>query len=377
MKTKALELTMELVKRQSVTPEDSGCLKVIGARLQAQGFELIPLDANGVKNLLAIRGSEGPCFAFAGHTDVVPPGNIDQWIAPPFEPTIRDNRLYGRGTADMKASLAAMVVAVEEFISLRPENKSKIVFLLTSDEEGVATDGTIRIVEHLKKKTDLKIDYCVVGEPSSKRRLGDTIRIGRRGSLNGLVKIIGVAGHVAYPTDARNPIHEGLPALDELANHEWDSGNKYYPPTSMQISNLRAGTGTENVTPSIMECQFNFRFSTEQTADSLKDVTRQIFDRHNLNYEISWRLSGNPFLTPEGILTKTVKTVILDKLNIETELSTGGGTSDGRFIATLGTELIELGPLNGSIHKVDENIIVTEIDELKDLYFSILERILK
>ena len=266
MKNKVLELTMDLIRRQSVTPEDEGCLDVIGSRLQACGFQLTPINANNVRNLLAIKGSGEPCFAFAGHTDVVPPGDLTDWTSPPFEPTIRNERLYGRGAADMKASLAAMVVAVEEFTSKYPNNKGKIAFLLTSDEEGVATDGTIRIVEHIKNRTDLTIDYCVVGEPSSKDSLGDTIRIGRRGSLNAVLRGKGIEGHVAYPTEAKNPIHHALPALDELARYEWDAGNEYYPPTSMQISNVRAGAGTENVIPGALECQFNFRFSTEHTA---------------------------------------------------------------------------------------------------------------
>lgn len=377
MKNKVLELTMELIRRQSVTPEDEGCLEVIGSRLQACGFQLTHINANNVRNLLAIKGSGEPCFAFAGHTDVVPPGDITDWTSPPFEPTIRNERLYGRGAADMKTSLAAMVVAVEEFTSKCSGNNGKIAFLLTSDEEGVATDGTIRIVEHIKNETDLIIDYCVVGEPSSKDNLGDTIRIGRRGSLNAVLRVRGVEGHVAYPNEAKNPIHHALPALDELANHKWDTGNEYYPPTSMQISNVKAGAGTENVIPGAMECQFNFRFSTEHTAESLKQITQQIFDKYSLDYEISWRLSGNPFLTAEGKLTENVKAAIRDRLGIETELSTGGGTSDGRFIAPLGTELIELGPLNKSIHKVNENIVLTEISELKDLYFNILERMLK
>jgi succinyl-diaminopimelate desuccinylase len=377
MKNKVLELTMELIRRQSVTPKDEGCLEVIGSRLEACGFQLTSINANNVRNLLAIKGSGEPCFAFAGHTDVVPPGDITDWTSPPFEPTIRNGRLFGRGAADMKGSLAAMVVAVEEFNSKYPDNTGKIAFLLTSDEEGVATDGTIKIVEHIKNETDITIDYCVVGEPSSKDNLGDTIRIGRRGSLNAILRVKGIEGHVAYPTEAKNPIHCALPALDELATYEWDAGNEYYPPTSMQISNLRAGTGTENVIPGTMECQFNFRFSTEHTAESLKQITQQIFDKYSLDYEINWRLSGNPFLTAEGRLTENVKAAIQDRLNIETELSTGGGTSDGRFIAPLGTELIELGPLNNSIHKVNENIVLTEIVELKDLYFSILERMLK
>ena len=377
MKNKVLELTMDLIRRQSVTPEDEGCLDMIGSRLQACGFQLTPINANNVRNLLAIKGSGEPCFAFAGHTDVVPPGDITDWTSPPFEPTIRNERLYGRGAADMKASLAAMVVAVEEFTSKYPNNKGKIAFLLTSDEEGVATDGTIRIVEHIKNRTDLTIDYCVVGEPSSKDSLGDTIRIGRRGSLNAVLRVKGIEGHVAYPTEAKNPIHHALPALDELARYEWDAGNEYYPPTSMQISNVRAGAGTENVIPGALECQFNFRFSTEHTAESLKEVTQHIFDKYSLDYEISWRLSGNPFLTAEGKLTENVKAAIRDRLSVETELSTGGGTSDGRFIAPLGTELIELGPLNNSIHKVNENIVLTEISELKDLYFNILARMLK
>lgn len=377
MKNKVLELTMDLIRRQSVTPEDEGCLDVIGSRLQACGFQLTPINANNVRNLLAIKGSGEPCFAFAGHTDVVPPGDITDWTSPPFEPTIRNERLYGRGAADMKASLAAMVVAVEEFTSKYPNNKGKIAFLLTSDEEGVATDGTIRIVEHIKNRTDLTIDYCVVGEPSSKDSLGDTIRIGRRGSLNAVLRVKGIEGHVAYPTEAKNPIHHALPALDELARYEWDAGNEYYPPTSMQISNVRAGAGTENVIPGVLECQFNFRFSTEHTAESLKQITQQIFDKYSLDYEIDWRLSGNPFLTAEGKLTENVKAAIRDRLSVETELSTGGGTSDGRFIAPLGTELIELGPLNNSIHKVNENIVLTEISELKDLYFNILARMLK
>lgn len=376
MESKALKLTMELVRRQSVTPEDCGCLEIIGSRLKKIGFELTPVHSNGVKNLLAVRGAEGPCFAFAGHTDVVPALEAEGWVSPPFEPTLRDNHLYGRGTADMKASLAAMVVAVEEFVEINPTQTGRIAFLLTSDEEGLATDGTIRIVEHLQRE-NFKIDWCIVGEPSSKNKLGDTVRVGRRGSLNALLKIKGIEGHVAYPSDAKNPIHDALPALSELAKYEWDTGNNYYPPTSMQISNVRSGAGTENVIPGSMECQFNFRFSTEQTADSIKEITHHIFDNHDLIYEIAWRLSGNPFLTAGGALTETVTSVIQEELKISTELSTGGGTSDGRFIAPLGIELLELGPINGSIHKVNENIAVKEIDELKNLYFSILKRMLK
>ena len=368
---KTLELTKALIACPSVTPDDAGCLDLIQARLIPLGFDCRRLPSNGVDNLWAVRGDSGPCLAFAGHTDVVPPGPLEAWTRPPFEPVIADGKLWGRGAADMKGSLAAMVVAVERYIGRAPNHGGRIAFMLTSDEEGPATDGTLRIVQHLQEH-DIKVDWCIVGEPSSHLRLGDTVRVGRRGSLNGRLTVHGVQGHVAYPERSDNPVHRALGALAELAARHWDAGNAFYPPTSFQISNVHSGTGAENVIPGSLEVWFNFRYCTEQTADSLKAAVHGLFDRHALRYDLAWHLSGAPFLTAGGKLVEVVQRVLREQLQVEPELSTGGGTSDGRFIAPLGVEVVELGPINASIHKIDECVAVDELEQLAGIYAGIL-----
>ncbi len=375
MSDATLELTKALIACPSVTPADAGCLDLIQARLQALGFNCTRLPAGGVDNLWAVRGKEGPCLAFAGHTDVVPPGPLAAWTHPPFEPTVADGKLWGRGAADMKGSLAAMVVATERFVAQAPNHSGRIAFMLTSDEEGPATDGTVHIVEHLQKHA-IKVDWCVVGEPSSHLRLGDTVRVGRRGSLNGRVTVQGVQGHVAYPERSDNPIHRALSALQELAAQTWDQGNAYYPPSSFQISNINAGTGAENVIPATLEVWFNFRFCTEQTEAGLRAAVHRVLDQHDLRYELAWHLSGAPFLTAGGKLVEVVQQVLKARFNVEPELSTGGGTSDGRFIAPLGVEVVELGPINASIHKIDECVEVAELEELALVYADILSGLL-
>lgn len=369
------DFAIELVARPSVTPDDAGCLDAIGARLAALDFELTRLPSAGVDNLWAVRGVEGPCFAFAGHTDVVPAGDPQAWSSPPFAPTVRDGLLYGRGAADMKGSLAAMVVGVERFVRRHPTHPGRIAFILTSDEEGPATDGTVKVMAFLER-SDITVDWCLVGEPSSTTVLGDTVRVGRRGSLNAHLCVQGVQGHVAYADRADNPIHRALPALGELAARRWDDGNAFYPPTSFQISNLHAGTGAENVIPQTLEAWFNFRFCTEQTAASLRSAVHEIFDRHGLRYTIDWKLSGQPFLTAGGRLIETVGAVLEQQLGRRPELSTGGGTSDGRFIAPRGIELVEFGPCNASIHKIDEHVSLADLERLSEVYESILERML-
>ena len=370
-----LDLARALIACPSVTPTDAGCLDLIEARLRPLGFDCLRLPAGGVDNLWAIRGSEGPCLAFAGHTDVVPPGPLAAWSRPPFEPQVVDGKLWGRGAADMKGSLAAMVVAVERFVAHVPGHQGQIAFMLTSDEEGPATDGTVRIVEHLREH-GIKVDWCIVGEPSSHLRLGDTLRVGRRGSLNGRLTVQGVQGHVAYPERADNPIHCALAALQALTARQWDEGNAYYPPTSFQISNLSAGTGAENVIPGHLDVWFNFRYCTEQTAAGLRAAVEQLLDARGVRYELAWHLSGAPFLTAGGRLVEVVQQVLKTRLDVEPELSTGGGTSDGRFIAPLGVEVVELGPINASIHKIDECVAVAELAELAEVYADILHGLL-
>ncbi len=369
------DLTASLVSRASVTPSDCGCLDLIGERLAACGFELTRLAHGEVDNLWAQRGSHGPCFAFAGHTDVVPAGDAGAWRTPPFEPTVIDDLLYGRGAADMKGSLAAMVVAVEQFVSDHPAHPGRIAFMLTSDEEGPAVDGTVRITEFLRREK-ITVDWCLVGEPSSAATLGDTLRVGRRGSLNGRLLVRGVQGHVAYPAAARNPIHLAFGALAELSARRWDDGNEFYPPSSFQISNIHAGSGAENVIPQDLEVWFNFRYCTEQTTEGLQREVEAILARHGLEFEIDWRVSGLPFLTAGGRLVETLSAVIRDTLGVETELSTGGGTSDGRFIAPLGIEVVELGPNNATIHKIDERVSLSELDKLARVYRRLLESML-
>jgi len=370
-----LELTCELIRRPSVTPEDAGCQELMIERLEKLGFQIERLPFEEVTNLWARRGSEGPLFCFAGHTDVVPTGPADKWSHPPFEPTLEEGYLYGRGAADMKGSIAAFMTALERFIEHHPDHKGSIALLITSDEEGPFINGTTRVIDHLEARNE-KIDWCIVGEPSSTDRVGDVIKNGRRGSLGGTLKVRGVQGHVAYPHLVRNPIHEAAPALAELAATAWDEGNEFFPPTSFQISNIHAGTGATNVVPGEVEVAFNFRFSTETTADDLKSRVREILDRHGLEWDIDWILSGNPFLTAAGSLVDAAREAIRAVTGVETELSTSGGTSDGRFIAPTGAQVVELGPVNATIHKIDERVRAEDLDTLSALYENILARLL-
>ncbi|MBT8144890.1 MAG: succinyl-diaminopimelate desuccinylase [Gammaproteobacteria bacterium] len=369
-----IDLARELIQRRSITPQDAGCLDTIADRLDAAGFVIERLPFGEVDNLWARRGNSGPLVCFAGHTDVVPPGPAGAWDSDPFEPEIRNGLLFGRGAADMKGSIAAMVVAAERFTDSRPDHDCSLAFLLTSDEEGVAIDGTRRVMEVLRSRSE-QIDYCVVGEPSSHDRLGDRIRVGRRGSLHGRLTIQGVQGHVAYPQLARNPIHDAAPALTRLTTETWDQGNDHFPPTSFQISNLKAGTGADNVIPGELEALFNFRFSTAVTEQQLRDRTESLLTQAGLDFTIDWRLSGVPFLTQHGKLVDSAIAVIEAHCGYAPQLSTGGGTSDGRFIAPSGAELIELGPVNASIHKVNEHVEVSELERLADLYQALLLRL--
>lgn len=370
-----LDLTLELLRRPSLTPADAGCQEILRARLDKIGFVCEDLPFGAVSNLWARRGLSGPLLVFAGHTDVVPTGPLDAWQSPPFTPCVRDGQLYGRGAADMKGSLAAMVVACERFYASHPQARGSVAFLVTSDEEGQAVDGTVRVVEQLRQR-QITPDWCIVGEPSSDQRLGDTIKVGRRGSLNGVLKVLGRQGHVAYPERADNPIHRALPALSELAATVWDQGNDDFPATRLQISNLHAGTGANNVIPGAIEIVFNFRFSTAIDADTLRQRTAAILDRHGLRYELQWSLSGLPFLTSAGPLRQAVIDSIVAGLGYTPECSTAGGTSDGRFIATLGTQVVELGPVNHSIHQIDEHVAVADLDALARVYEDILRRLI-
>lgn len=368
-------LTEELIALDSVTPHDKGCQQRLIELLSPLGFVCETIESNGVTNLWARRGTASPVFVFAGHTDVVPSGPVDQWVSQPFSPTVRDGKLYGRGASDMKASIAGMVVAAEEFVAAHPDHEGSIAFLITSDEEGPAVDGTVVVCELLEERGE-KIDYCLVGEPTSSHVLGDMIKNGRRGSLSGCLVVKGVQGHIAYPHLARNPIHQAAPALAELAAEVWDEGNEYFPPTSWQVSNIAAGTGATNVIPGQMKVDFNFRFSTASTAEGLQARVHAILDRHGLDYDLQWTLSGEPFLTPKGTLSDAVCGSIKEELGVATELSTTGGTSDGRFIARICPQVVEFGPLNASIHKIDEHIEVRYIDPLKNIYRRTLERLL-
>jgi succinyl-diaminopimelate desuccinylase len=377
-----LALLEQLIARPSVTPADAGCLELIGARLDAAGFTLERMDSGPddvlVSNLWAVRrgqSSDGPLLVFAGHTDVVPTGDLAKWTSDPFVPTVRGNRLYGRGAADMKTSLAAMVVAAEDFAAMHPDHRGSVAFLLTSDEEGPARDGTVVCVERLRARGE-RLDYCIVGEPTSVERLGDTVKNGRRGSLSGKLRVIGVQGHVAYPHLARNPVHQAAPALAELAVSEWDNGNAYFPPTTFQISNVAAGTGAGNVIPGEMVVDFNFRFSTESTPEALRQRVHALLDRHGLEYTLDWTLSGEPFLTPEGELSAAIGAAIEAETGVSAELSTTGGTSDGRFIAKLCPQVVEFGPLNASIHKIDEYVPLDQIAPLTRIYRRTLENLL-
>ena len=369
------DLARQLIARHSVTPVDDGCQPLLAERLGAIGFTIEHLHYGEVDNLWARRGTEGPVFAFAGHTDVVPPGPREAWHSDPFTAEVRDGYLYGRGAADMKTSIAAMVTACERFVATHDAHRGSIAFLITSDEEGPSIDGTVKVVEQLEARGE-KIDWCLVGEPSSKARAGDIIKNGRRGSINGVLHIHGRQGHVAYPQLADNPIHRAAPALAELASLDWDRGNEHFPPTSFQISNIHAGDGTVNVIPGSVEVLFNLRFSTESTVESIHARTHEILDRHGLDYTLDWKLSGHPFITPAGELVEAARAAIRKVTGIHTELSTSGGTSDGRFIAPTGAQVVELGPVNATIHQVNECVRISEIDDLSVIYEEILIHLL-
>jgi succinyl-diaminopimelate desuccinylase len=373
--SRTLALTEELIALSSITPDDKGCQRRLIELLSPLGFVCETITSKGVTNLWARKGTQAPLFVFAGHTDVVPTGPLDQWESQPFIPTHRGGKLFGRGAADMKTSIAAMVVACEEFTRIHPGHKGSIAFLITSDEEGPATDGTVVVCARLEERGE-KIDFCLVGEPTSAHILGDMIKNGRRGSLSGHLVIKGVQGHIAYPQLARNPIHQAAPALAELVAEQWDEGNEYYLPTSWQTSNIHAGTGANNVIPGELAIDFNFRFSTASTADGLEARVHAILDKHNLDYDLTWTLSGLPFLTPRGTLSDALSAAILSETGVQTELSTTGGTSDGRFIARICPQVIEFGPPNASIHKIDEHIEVRFIDPLKNIYRRTLENLL-
>ncbi len=381
MENPVLELAQELISRISVTPEDAGCQELISNRLAALGFQTRQINAEGVHNLWAWRGTGSPHLMFAGHTDVVPPGPIEQWQTPPFEPTIKDGQLYGRGAADMKSSLAAMIVAVENVTKNVQQNCGTLSFLITSDEEGVATHGTRYAIDVLAKE-GIRPDYCVVGEPSSSELLGDVVRSGRRGSLNAKLKVIGTQGHVAYPEEANNPIHKVLTALSAMTDRQWDTGSDFYPPTSLQISNINGGTGATNVIPGELNIDFNFRFNTEQTAAGLRNAIEEILQTHGVTFDIQWQLSGEPFLTLPGDLTEAVTDAIRVETGLTTQLSTSGGTSDGRFISPWDkpgsgqVEVVELGPLNATIHKIDECVAVDDLLPLARVYQRIIKTLL-
>ena len=371
----ALALLCDLVRCRSVTPQDAGCTDLITELLKHAGFSCEAMPFGEVSNLWARRGTAAPVLCFAGHTDVVPPGPFDKWRSDPFEPTFRDDCLYGRGAADMKSGLAAMVAAAVQFVTEHPQHSGSLAFLLTSDEEGPARDGTQKVVEALIDRNE-RIDWCVLGEPSSRKTLGDTVRIGRRGSLGATVTVRGIQGHVAYPEQVDNPIRRFAPILQELHTITWDEGNEHFPPTSFQVVNLRSSGGAPNITPGELKARFNFRYSTEWNYDSLKRKVESIFDAHDINYALQWHLSGEPFLTNGGPLTDAVVRAVHEQSGLSPELSTGGGTSDGRFIAPAGAEVVELGPVNASIHKVDEYVRVADVGKLAAMYRRIMELLL-
>ena len=370
-----VELAMQLVAQPSVTPKDAGCQAMMTARLKDCGFSIENLRFGDVDNFWAIHGSSGPIFCFAGHTDVVPTGPVESWSHPPFTPTIVEGQLYGRGSADMKGSLAAMVVAAEEFVSEFPKHQGRLAFLITSDEEGIAVNGTVKVIDWLQQQ-GITPEWCLVGEPSSSTQCGDTIKNGRRGSLGCRLTIKGTQGHVAYPHLAANPIHLGMPALEELTREIWDQGNTFFPATSFQVSNINAGTGATNVIPGTVEVLFNFRFSTEVTDLQLMGRAEAILNKHQLDYEAEWNLSGQPFITERGDLVQAAINCIARTTGLEAELSTAGGTSDGRFIAPIGTQVVELGPVNQSIHRVDENVSIDDLNTLTKIYKNILHELL-
>jgi succinyl-diaminopimelate desuccinylase len=373
--SQAVELTQSLISRPSVSPEDGGCQELIAAQLTPCGFRIEWLPFGAVRNLWARRGDEGPVLCFAGHTDVVPAGPTDEWLSEPFVPAERDGLLYGRGAADMKSGLAAMVVAAREFVQARPNHRGSIAFLITSDEEGPSVDGTRRVVEVLRARGE-RIDWCVVGEPSSEVTLGDTIKVGRRGSLSGRLTVHGVQGHVAYPQLAENPVHAFAPALAELAAREWDRGTEHFQATTFQVSNIAAGTGAPNVIPGELKVRFNLRYSPVQTLEGLKQQVEDVLRRHRVRYTLEWFVSGEPFYTPPGRLSAAVGAAVAAVTGAPPRLSTGGGTSDGRFIVPLGAEVVELGVVNASIHKVNEHVRIADIDALTGMYVNVLTNLL-
>jgi succinyl-diaminopimelate desuccinylase len=371
MPTPTLDLACALIARRSLTPSDAGCQEMIAARLRPLGFAIEPMRYGEVDNLWARRGSAAPVVVFAGHTDVVPTGPLEAWASDPFAPTIRDGKLYGRGAADMKTSIAAFTTAVEAFFGDHPRHHGSVAFLLTSDEEGPAVDGTVRVVEALRARGE-RLDYCIVGEPTSTERFGDTVKNGRRGSLSGHLLVRGIQGHVAYPHLARNPVHEVAPAIAELAATKWDAGNEFFPATTWQISNLHAGTGAGNVIPGSLDLEFNFRFATASTVDSLKTRVQRILERHGLEYDLAWTVGAEPYLTPAGRLVDAVSGAVARVTGARPALSTTGGTSDGRFLAAWSSEVVEIGPLNATIHKLNECVPVGDVERLHRVYYETL-----
>ena len=373
--TKTLDLAKALIKKASITPNDMGCQELMIGCIKPLGFNVELMNYGNVQNFYARKGNTAPLIVFAGHTDVVPPGPIDQWKFDPFSPSEEEGLLYGRGSADMKSSLAAFIVAIQEFTNEYPNHNGSIGLLITADEEGIATDGTVKVVEALKARNE-KIDYCVVGEPTSSMRFGDTVKNGRRGSLSAKLIVKGIQGHIAYPELIRNPIHEVAPVIDALVNTVWDEGNEYFPKTSWQISNINGGTGATNVVHGEVEILFNFRYSTSNTADTLKKRVESILEKHSLDYEISWNHSGNPYLTEKGMLVDKISDAIESVVSIKPSISTTGGTSDGRFISTVCDQVVEFGPINASIHKINEHVNIGDIELLKDIYKKTLKNIL-
>ena len=374
--SKTLDLTKELISKKSITPLDEGCQELLISHLELLGFKIEKMPYGKVKNFYAKKGHEAPLLVFAGHTDVVPSGPEIEWSSPPFEPTIKNDRLYGRGAADMKASLAAFIVSIEEFLDENKNHKGSIGLLITSDEEGVAVDGTVKVIEALKNRKE-KIDFCIVGEPTCVSKFGDTVKNGRRGSLSAKLKVKGIQGHIAYPELIKNPIHEVAPAIDDLVKTIWDEGNEYFPKTSWQISNINGGTGATNVVPGVVEILFNFRYSSASTADALKSRFVKILNKHHLNYDIDWEHSGEPYLTEKGSLVNVLSDAVEEISGIKPTISTTGGTSDGRFISKLCDQVVEFGPINESIHKINENVIVKDIETLKNIYKLTISKILK
>ncbi|XXN62283.1 succinyl-diaminopimelate desuccinylase [Enterobacter ludwigii] len=369
-----IELAQQLIRRPSLSPDDAGCQALLITRMEAIGFTVEPMHIGDTLNFWATRG-QGETLAFAGHTDVVPPGDANRWISPPFEPSIRDGMLFGRGAADMKGSLAAMVVAAERFVAANPQHKGRLAFLITSDEEASAVNGTVKVVERLMARNE-RMDYCLVGEPSSTEIVGDVVKNGRRGSMTANLTLHGVQGHVAYPHLADNPVHRAMPALNELVETVWDEGNEFFPPTSMQIANVQAGTGSNNVIPGEFFVQFNFRFSTQLTDQMIKDRVAELLDRHQLRYTLEWNVSGQPFLTSRGKLVDAVVNAVAHYNEIKPQLLTTGGTSDGRFIARMGAQVVELGPVNATIHKINECVKASDLQMLSRMYQRIMEQLI-